>query len=152
MATSTGGDRLGTALARIENQLAGSEGGVPEVKVGFLADATYPDGTPVAMIAAINEFGAPSRGQPPRPFFRLVIAAHGGEWSDELEQALKYRDYDGPAALRDMGEVIAGQIRESIQELTTPELAESTIKAKGFEKPLIDTGVMWNKVDYAVEE
>jgi len=53
-------------------------------------------------------------------------------------------------ALARMGEGIAGQLRESIQSTNSPPLAESTIEAKGFEKPLIDTGHMWNSVAYEV--
>ena len=42
--------------------------------------AKYPDGTSVALVAAFNEYGSPSRGQPPRPFFRNMIARNEASW------------------------------------------------------------------------
>src|SRR6478672_3144351 len=76
MATVSGGDRWAQRLREIAVRL----GTNPEVKVGFFENSTYPDGTSVPMVAAINEFGAPSRGQPPRPFMRNTIAKHRSEW------------------------------------------------------------------------
>lgn len=54
MVTVTGGGALEKVLGKIAENVAKSSG----VSVGFLADATYPDGTSVAMIAAVQEFGA----------------------------------------------------------------------------------------------
>lgn len=48
-----GGDKL---KARLE-EIARMAGKADVVNVGFLADATYPNGLPVAMVAATNEFG-----------------------------------------------------------------------------------------------
>ena len=47
-------------------------GGVSSVAVGFFSDAKYQDGTPVAAVAAWNEFG--TKNIPERPFFRQAIA------------------------------------------------------------------------------
>lgn len=49
----TGGDKLEQKL----REIAAQAGKANTVRVGFLADATYPDGTPVALIAATNEYG-----------------------------------------------------------------------------------------------
>jgi len=151
MVEIVGGNKAGTALAKIERNLS-TTGGVPTVKVGFLAGATYPDGTSVPLVAAINEFGAPSRGQPPRPFMRNTIAAHAEEWPRDLAKILKANGGDGEAALALMGDRIKGQIRRSINDLMEPALADSTVARKGFEKPLVDTSHMWNSVDFVVEE
>lgn len=48
-----GGDKLAQKLAEI----AARVGKANTVRVGFLEDATYPDGTPVALVAATNEYG-----------------------------------------------------------------------------------------------
>lgn len=120
------------------------------VKVGFLEGATYPDGTPVALIAAIQNFGAPARGIPPRPFFSNMITEKGPGWGGKLARVLKAANYDTATALGRMGEGIAGQLRTSINETNSPALADSTIAAKGFDKPLIDTGHMWNSIAYEV--
>ena len=49
MATVTGGDKVGPKLAEFATLLSNAS----SVRVGFLEGATYPDGTPVALVAAI---------------------------------------------------------------------------------------------------
>jgi len=63
---------------------------------------------------------------------------------------LKHNNYNARRSLELMGEGIAGQLRVSIRETNAPPLAPATIAAKGFAKPLIDTGHMWNSVAYEV--
>jgi|SRR4051794_23888608 hypothetical protein len=146
MATITGGEKAAAYLRRLSNQLRGN----PVVKVGFLAGATYPDGTGVAMVAAVNEFGASSRGQPPRPFFRTMVQRHEAEWPGAIANLMRRHDNDVQQTLTLLGEGVAGQLRQSIVELTDPPLAASTVKRKGNDKPLIDTGHMLNSVDFEV--
>jgi hypothetical protein len=144
------------------------------VSIGFLSGATYPDGVSVAQVAFWNEFGTKGRlagpmpsaeqiaegirrepervgGSPPRPFFRRMVAKDSPEWADHLGQALIATKGDGPKALALMGEEIKGQLMQSINELTEPPLAASTIRRKGFAKPLIDTSHMLNSVAYRVD-
>lgn len=147
MAAIKGGDKLEAALAELAEKV--SRPGT--LKVGFFENATYPDGTSVAMVAAINEYGAPSRGQPPRPFFRNMIAEKSPTWPDAIANLLKTNNYDATKTLELVGEGIKGQLVQSINELVSPPLAESTIRRKGFDKPLIDTSVMINSVGYKVE-
>lgn len=135
------------ALDRIAAKLTKAS----KVKVGFLEGSTYPDGTSVPMVAAINEFGAPLRGQPPRPFFRTMVAEKSAGWPEAVAANLKAADYDAAAAMARVGEGIKGQLQQSIVDLTQPPLAGSTIKGKGFDKPLVDTGHMLDSVDYEVE-
>ncbi len=147
MATFTGGEALRAKLEEIARKL--KRGGT--VSVGFLEGATYPDGTSVPLVAAINEWGAPSRGQPPRPFFRRMIAAKQGEWPAAVEAQLKATNYDVSRTLARVGEGIRGQLQQSIVDLVDPPLAPSTIAAKGFDKPLISTSTMVNSVDYEID-
>lgn len=87
---------------------------------------------------------------PPRPYFRNMITAHKDEWSGQLGDQLKAADYNATRALRRMGEIIQGELRQSITDLVEPALAASTIAAKGSAKPLIRTGNMRRAVDYEV--
>lgn len=123
-----------------------------QVRVGFLSRAKYPDGKPVAMIAAIQNWGAPRAGIPPRPFFSNMIAAKGPTWPAGIAAQLRATDYDRRQTLLRVGEGVAGQLRQSIRDTNTPPLAESTIAAKGFAKPLVHTGHLINSVDYEIEE
>lgn len=147
MAEVSGGQKLEAALAAISSKL--KRGG--QVKVGFLSNAKYPDGTPVAMIAAIQDFGAPSRGIPPRPFFRTMVAKEQAGWPAEIAKDLVRTNYDVDQTLGRMGALIAGQLRESIVNTNEPALKPATIARKGSDKPLIDTGHMFQSVDFKVD-
>ncbi len=161
MATARGGNRAQAALQRIYGRVSAAR----RVRVGFLENAKYPDGTPVAMIAAIHNFGAPRAGIPPRPFFTNMILAKKAEWPKAMGDLLIANDFHVYPALRLTGEAIAGQLRESIVKTNAPPLKPETIVRKGgtrdmkynpgdpktfAAKPLVHTGHMLNSVDYEV--
>lgn len=116
------------------------------VQVGFLENATYPDGTSVASIAAAQEYGTSKI--PSRPFFRNAIADNRKDWKKKYAALLKKNEFD--VATKQLAEMIVGDIKHSITILEDPPLSESTIKQKGFDKPLIDTAHMLNSVDYRI--
>lgn len=145
MATVVGGADLDRAFKKIGESI----GKAREVRVGFLENATYPDGTKVAEIAAIQNYGATDI--PARPFFSSMIANKSPDWGERFAKVLRLCDYDTDMALARMGEGIAGQLRTSITETNAPPLAQSTIDRKGFDKPLIDTGHMLASIDKEVE-
>jgi len=142
----------GTVKTKLEEVLSGIAKKLSNEKtlrVGFLEGSTYPDGTSVPMIAAFNEFG--TGHSPPRPFFRNMIAAKSKEWGPAMAKLLEANNYDATATLNLTGEAIKGQLQQSINDLVSPPLAPSTIARKGFDKPLIDTSVMINSVDFEVK-
>lgn len=141
----------GQALVKRLEELAQRLGDGGTLRVGFLEGATYPDGTPVALVAAVNEFGRPDRNQPPRPFFRAMISEKQKDWPRALGAVAKNNDYDIDKTLGQMGEGIKGQLQESIRQLDSPALSPVTVARKGFAKPLVDTGHMMNSVDYEVD-
>lgn len=141
----------GAALRQKLDQIAMRLDTAGTVRIGFLEGATYSSGESVALVAAINEFGAPSRGQPPRPYFRRMIAKNESSWGRLVEQSVKLSDYNTANALGLVGMEIKGELQQSIVDLRDPPLAKSTIQRKGSDKPLIDQGVMLNSVDFEVE-
>ena len=163
MAGLKGGDKLKAKLA----SMVAMANNAKEVRVGFLAEAKYPDGTSVAMVAAIQNFGAPAAGIPPRPFFRNAIAKHKDEWPKAISELLVDNDYDALRTLQQTGEAIAGQIRQSLVDTNEPPLKAATLRARGVAsdlvynpkdsrtfgaKPLIDTGNMLDSISYQVKE
>lgn len=148
---ATVGLKGGQALVRRLEDMAKKLGDGGSLRVGFLEGATYPDGTPVALVAAVNEFGRPDRNQPPRPFFRPMIAEKQKDWPRALGAVAKNNDYDIDKTLGQMGEGIKGQLQESIRQLDSPVLSPVTVARKSFAKPLVDTGHMMNSVDYEVD-
>jgi hypothetical protein len=145
MSVIRGGDKLAAALSEIARNLSKAE----TLRVGFLEGATAPNGDSIPLRAAMNEFGTAKA--PPRPFMRNMIAAKSDEWPDALAGALKANDYDATKALELVGGGIAGQLQQSIIDLTSPPLAQSTIDRKGSEKPLIEHGDMLDAVDYEIK-
>ncbi len=141
-----GGDKLEKVLAGIARKVAKSN----SVKVGFLEGAKYPDGTNVAQVAFWNEYGTVR--SPVRSFFRTMIAKKSPTWGDAVAKTLKATDYDSKAALGLIGEGVKDQLVESIVQFSEPANAPSTVAAKGFNKPLIDTGLMQRSVEYEVSE
>lgn len=111
MAQVIGGDKLRDAMRQIADRVKAKR----EVRVGFIDGATYPDGTTVATVAALNEFGAPAAGIPPRPFFSGMIRDKKGGWGDAMAAQLKATGYDIEVTLERMGLGIAGQLREAIE-------------------------------------
>ncbi|HHT9074227.1 TPA: hypothetical protein ACT5CI_002916 [Edwardsiella tarda] len=130
-----------------------------QLKVGFIDGAKYPDGTPVAMVAATNEYGRPENNQPPRPFFRDAIAEHESEWSEKIADGIK-AGVPVDQVLSAVGEVIVADIRKSIATLMEPPLSPATIHHRRTRKklqndstkPLVDTKEMIRDVHYEVGE
>ena len=89
---------------------------------------------------------------PPRPFFRGMIAANKGDWGPQLGKIIKAADYDSTVALGRLGELVKGQLQQSIRDTKDPGNAKSTIAQKGFDDPLVRSGHMLNSVDYEIKE
>jgi hypothetical protein len=143
-----GGEKLQRALVEITAKLDN----YATLHVGFLQGARYPDGTSVAMVAAIMNYGAPRAGIPPRPFFSQMIAAKSPEWPAAMAGLLKSTGYDTKKTLALTGEAIKGQLQTAIRDFDGVPLKPATIKRKGHSKPLVDTGQLLNSVAYEVKE
>lgn len=129
MPTMKGGATFRAVLSKMAAKL--SQPGT--VRIGFLENSTFPDGTSIPMVAAIQEFGAPRAHIPPRPFFRTMIAEKSPEWPDAIAGLLKSTNYDVNRTLAMMGEGIAGQLRESIIKLQAPPLSPVTVMLRGMQ-------------------
>lgn len=119
----SGGDKLDKALSDIAQKV--SRPGT--LKVGFLEGSRYPDGTSVAMVAAIQNFGAPAAGIPARPFFSNMIAEKSGEWAGAIATNLVATDYDVKKTLGRTGMAIQQQLKQSIIDTMDPPLSPVTL-------------------------
>lgn len=126
------------------------------VEVGFQEDKQYPDGTPIAYVAAIQEFGPYAR-----PFFRPTMEAKKLEWGVNVARgaiAVANGKIGVDAMLQQVGMSAAGDIQKAIIAVTAPPLKDSTIAARARRnaagqastKPLVDTGQMLRAVDSVV--
>lgn len=143
------------ALEKLADQIKKSK-----IEVGFFESAKYPDGTPVAYVAAIQEFGYPAGNIPSRPFFRNAISQNDG-WKDLANKAIGAvveGRMELNQALNQMGLKMAADVKDSITDGSYEALKQSTLDARQSRKrtqgvaskPLVDTGQMLQSVTYAV--
>ena len=143
-----GGDKLKLILERIaakanENKL---------VNVGFFEGSTESQsGLPTAFVAICNEYGSPSRGVPPRPFFRRMIQHGSPHWGIDLGAALVHYEMDSSKALEGMGHQMVAELQGSIQDRVYAPLKESTVARKGNDQTLIDSADMIQSVNFQVK-
>jgi len=141
----SGGDRLTVALQGIDGLVG---------KTGYFETSKYPDGTSVAYVATIHEFGYPAGGIPARPTMRPTADQQRQGWAEIMRQGAKAAlngQMTGRDALERLTLKAAGDVSASIAALTTPALSPRTIARKGFSKPLVDTGLMLRSVTGVVE-
>ena len=130
--------------------------------VGWLESAMYDDNTPVAGIAAVHEYGSVLRGIPPRPFLRTATEESKEEWKAIIRHGAKSilnGSMTSHQVVEILGLKISGDIKKAIKNVTSPELAQSTIEARlrkkadgktigNLDKPLVETSIMLNTVTY----
>lgn len=125
------------------------------VKVGIQSGETTEDGEEdLAYIAGVHEFGSSDGHIPQRSFLRTAIDNNEGE-IEKLKTSLAGKIVDGSVnpknALELIGQKVTGMIQENITDGHFVPNAPSTVRAKGSDKPLIDTGHMRNSVRHVLE-
>lgn len=124
---------------------------------GWFSSSKYPDGTPVAYVATIQEFGDPPSGIPSRSFQRVAVAKRQQGWSVLLAEGARKAlagELTVKQVLDGLGLQVAGDIRAEIARGDFQELSESTKRNRARKRgvdvetvnadPLRDTNVMVN--------
>ena len=119
------------------------------VRVGVLENATYPDGTPVAMVAFWNEYG--TRTSPVRAFFRTTVSENKKNWVLSVQNLMKMHN-DPKQVMGLIGVHMQEQIVQSINTWSDPPNSAYTIAKKGFDKPLVERGIMMRSIKSEVGE
>jgi len=176
MAVIKGGDKLRAALEEMSKKVRNPA----TLQVGFLENATYPNGRSVAEVAAWQEFGTDKI--PPRPFFRTMIKDKSPNWGNAIGTILERTDYDAARTLELFGEGVKGQLQQSIEDTLDPPLSPITLMLRKMKaenpdlevtgtvvgeaarrvaagestdgvptKPLFETGTLLNAVDSRVK-
>lgn len=134
-----------------------------ELQVGVISSAQYENGESVAMVARVQEYG--TNKIPPRPFMRPAIHKNLNAWREiyaqNVTKALQSGNTRQPLEL--VGLQAVGDIKRGIKAVTNPPLKPATIanrlrgkNTKGANmttatKPLIDTGLLLNSINYEVK-
>lgn len=130
-----------------------------EVGIGFQrGTASKGNGTDITDIAMWNEFGTEGKygGEhiPSRPFMRDSVDKH----IPAIEHMLKAQEgalLNGASArkvLETVGVFQKDLMQTEIEQGDFVANAEATIKRKGSDKPLIDTGQMKNSVNFWIQK
>ena len=123
--TVTGGNNFVAILEQIARQAEVT------LKVGVLEGAIDSKGEAVALRAFYNEFGTVNI--PARPAFRNTVADKASNWAHGLGTLVRGRMTEPGVvenAFQQLGEVMKGDIQDTIGSGVGAELKESTVKAK----------------------
>lgn len=102
----------------------------------------------VATVAFWNEYGTGSASA--RPFMRQTVATRQVAWAQALASLAKGKNFEGKLALAKVGELMRNDFVKAIVEWPADN-APLTVAIKGFNKGLIDKGVMQRSVDWVVD-
>lgn len=148
----SGGDRMGQRILELQKRLQKNSA----VYVGLPKGAgSYEDGTPIAVIGAVQEFGSADGHIPERSFLRVPLRANVALFNKIMRELLP-QVVDGQMTMRQLMESVgargAAVSQEAISAGIAPANAPSTIARKGSSTPLVDTGFMRQQITYVVEE
>jgi hypothetical protein len=124
--------KIKARLDRIPDQFQGQV-----AQVGFPAGTAYEDGTPVAYVAAIQEFGAPEVKIPARPTIKPAVAEKSGEWAQFMRQMVAKVGAGVVSAfdvLDGVGRIAVADIQTKIAEVNSPPLSPITVLLRKWRK------------------
>lgn len=124
-----------------------------EVFIGFQSGEVTDDrGVDMAQIAMWNELGTST--SPSRPFLRMSVDENASDINTMCGKQLKTITEGGTAeqCLKQVGVFGVSLVQEKIVSGSYAPNAPSTIKKKGSDKPLIDTGRMRQSVKYVIRK
>ncbi len=121
-----------------------------ETKVGWFENAKEENGQQTAYVAAVQEFGVPSKNIPPRLGFREVAAKKNKAWGGFMRQAAEQvltGGMNGQEAMEALGLKARGDLFRRINSNPSPQLSERTLaarrrKGRTHTETLIDSGRM----------
>ncbi|MCD7826345.1 MAG: hypothetical protein LUH14_10360 [Clostridiaceae bacterium] len=123
-----------------------------EVRIGIQQGETNDEGVDLVDIAMFNELG--TIHIPSRPFLRDSVDANADQINTFL-QSMKQELLKGGSAesvLKKIGTFQKGLIQEQIVNGNFEPNKEATIKKKGSDTPLVDTGRMRQSINYVIQE
>jgi hypothetical protein len=124
------------------------------VLVGVPKGKDEADGTPIAMIAAVHEFGKPEMNIPERPALRQGILNNLNDLrrlNASSLRAISGGTMTMERGLGRLGEAAAGDIKAEIAKGGFEANAPSTVARKKSDKPLIDSGSYRQSITHVLD-
>lgn len=126
---------------------------VKGARAGYYKNQAYPDGLQIAENALIQEYG--NDKIPPRPFMRNAFEKGKKRWHKHIRENLD-PTLSGKKPLKQTMQEVAADIQaeliRSIDSQIPPPNAPETIKRKGSDHTLIDTGTLRSSIHNEVIE
>lgn len=122
-----------------------------EVRIGFQAGEAEHDGVDLCEIAAYNELGTVHI--PSRPFIRDSVDNHMDEISANIAEwcrKIVRGEMQAHEMMMNIGMMQKGLIQQSIAEGGFEPNSPETIRRKGSDMPLVDSGQMRQSVNYLI--
>lgn len=148
----SGGDKLGTRLRQIMERVQKNSGVLVGVPAGT---GSYEDGAPIAVIAAVHEFGSADGRIHERSFLRVPLRQNTDLFKS-MFRAQMAKVVKGELTMHQAMTVIGDKGRsvsvDAIHAGLQPGNSEQTKKRKGSGTPLIDEGQLWQSITFIVED
>lgn len=128
----------GPALQALQSAIKGLT--TAESRVGWFPSSKYEDGTPVAGVMMVQEFGSAKRGIPPRPTMRPTAAEKQAAWAAQAagaSRAVLSGRLPPTGAVAALAMMAEADVRRAIIQLKSPPLSILTLLARKHRK---DTG------------
>jgi len=104
-------------------------------KVGWFENSSYPDGTPVAYIASIQELGSPSQNIPSRSFFRSTALEKNQQWHElaaSISAKVLKKEITPEQGMEMLCLQAEGDVAGKIATITAPPLSPITLGARKY--------------------
>lgn len=131
-----------------------------EVKVGIVEPTNYGsdnDNLSVAQVWQWQEEGVPAQNIPTRPAIRVGFMAPIKKGSyDKMFAESMQRIASGKSTFKQeytrIGVQAKADLKKAVADWDTPRNAPYTIELKGFDNPLIDSGLLYESIDFKVDK
>lgn len=134
------------------------KGSNQEVQVGIVEPTFYGsdnDNLSVAQVWQWQEEGVPAQNIPTRPAIRVGFMApiKKGQYDSLFVESMQ-RIAEGKSTFKQeysrIGVMAKADLKEAVEKWDTPRNSPYTVDLKGFDNPLIDSGLLYDSIDFKV--
>lgn len=129
-----------------------------EVQVGIVEPTYYGpdnDNLSVAQVWQWQEEGVPAQNIPTRPAIRVGFMApiKKGLYDSLFAESMQ-RIAEGKSTFKQeytrIGTMAKTDLKEAVEKWDTPRNSPTTVEIKGFDNPLIDSGLLYDSIDFKI--
>lgn len=131
-----------------------------EVQVGIVDPVNYGsdnDNLAVAQVWQWQEEGLPAKNIPTRPAIRVGFMApiKKGSYDNYFIESIQ-RIAEGKSTFKQeyvrLGMVAKVGLKDAVEKWDSPRNSPVTVALKGFDNPLIDSGLLYDSIDFKVDK